>query len=264
MGIPHFTSERPVILSAAYSSRSGESAESKDPTDDCATRKPNGIPDGLCARFRWKNSLMRPWLHLRRRGPSTTPAFAKRTPPALRMTGSCDSRPIPPLAGSTLGMTSAFFLRRSAQLTLLTLALFTLLGAGDESARVNDLGHRMMCVCGCNQILLECNHVGCAYSERMRSELIAAVDRGDNDDLTLQGFVQKYGTTVMAAPTKTGFNRVAWIMPYLVLVLGLAMVTLIVRAWRSRPLVLPAGAVAAVHGAELEHFRDQARKDTEI
>jgi cytochrome c-type biogenesis protein CcmH/NrfF len=162
-----------------------------------------------------------------------------------------------------LGMTGSFW-RRSAQLLTLTLAVFALLGAGDESARVNDLGHRMMCVCGCNQILLECNHVGCAYSDRMRAELIAAVDRGDNDDMTLQVFIQKYGTTVMAAPTKTGFNRVAWIMPYLVLVLGLTMVTLIVRAWRSRPLVLPAGAVAAVHGAELEHFRDQARKDTEI
>jgi cytochrome c-type biogenesis protein CcmH/NrfF len=164
---------------------------------------------------------------------------------------------------SLLGMTRRF-LRRSAQLIAIALAVFALLGAGDESARVNDLGHRMMCVCGCNQILLECNHVGCAYSDRMRAELIAAVDRGDNDDLTLQGFVQKYGTTVMAAPTKTGFNRVAWIMPYLVLVLGLAMVTLIVRAWRSRPLVLPVGAVAAVHGAELEYFRDQARKDTEV
>jgi cytochrome c-type biogenesis protein CcmH len=108
------------------------------------------------------------------------------------------------------------------------------------------------------------HHVGCVYSERMRGELIAAVDRGDNDDLTLQGFVQIYGTTVMAAPTKTGFNRVAWIMTYLVLVLGLAMVTLIVRAWRSRPLVLPVGAAAAVQGAELEHFRNQARRDTEI
>ena len=154
--------------------------------------------------------------------------------------------------------------RRFAQLIPLVLAMLTLLGAGDESARVNDLGHRMMCVCGCSQILLECNHVGCAYSDRMRSELIAAVDRGDNDDMTLQGFVQKYGTTVMAAPTKAGFNRIAWIMPYLVLVLGLAAVSFIVRAWRSRPLVVPAGAVAAVHGAELEHFRDQARKDTEI
>src|SRR5271155_5411126 len=154
--------------------------------------------------------------------------------------------------------------KRFLQMSLLTLAVFTLLGAGDQAARVNDLGHRMMCVCGCNQILLECNHVGCAYSDRMRAELVAAVDRGDNDDLTLQGFVQKYGTTVMAAPTKTGFNRVAWIMPYLVLVLGLVTVTAIVRVWKSRPLVLPVGAVAAVHGAELDHFRDQARKDTEL
>ena len=162
-----------------------------------------------------------------------------------------------------LGMTG-LLLKRGAQLVVLTLTVFTLLGAGDQSARFNDLGHKMMCVCGCNQILLECNHVGCAYSERMRAELATAVDRGDNDDLTLQGFVQKYGTTVMAAPTKTGFNRVAWVTPYLVLVLGLVMVTVIVRAWRSRPLVLPDGSVAAVHGAELEHFRNQARKDTEV
>src|SRR5271165_85888 len=235
---------RPVILSAAESPRSGESAESKDPADARAARKQKGIPAKQSVERQCENSLIQSWLGPRRRGPSTTASVASRTTPPLRMT--------------------ACFLRRSAQLILLTLAVATLVGAGDESARVNDLGHRMMCVCGCNQILLECNHVGCAYSDRMRAELIAAVDRGDNDDLTLQGFVQKYGTTVMAAPTKTGFNRVAWIMPYLVLVVGLTMVTLIVRAWRSRPLVLPAGAVAAVHGAELEHFRDQARKDTEI
>ena len=78
-----------------------------------------------------------------------------------------------------------------------------------------------MCVCGCNQVLLECNHVGCTYSDRMRDELAAEFDRGDSDDLVLQAFVQKYGPTVLAAPTTTGFNRVAWIMPYLALVLGL-------------------------------------------
>lgn len=98
----------------------------------------------------------------------------------------------------------------------------------------------------------------------MRGELIAAVDRADSDDLTLQSFVQKYGPTVLAAPTKTGFNRVAWITPYLALLLGLGLVTFIVRAWRSRPLVLPAGTPAPVHGAELDHFREQARKETEV
>jgi cytochrome c-type biogenesis protein CcmH len=244
MESPHLTSVGPVILSAANSPQSGEFAESKDPIEDRATRNPQGIPAEPSTKLRSQNSLTHPWLRLKRRGPSTAASSAARTTPPLRMT--------------------AFFLRRSAQFILLTLALFTLLGAGDESARVNDLGHRMMCVCGCNQILLECNHVGCAYSDRMRAELVAAVDRGDNDDLTLQGFVQKYGTTVMAAPTKVGFNRVAWIMPYLVLVLGIVMVSLIVRTWRSRPLVLPTGAVAAVHGADLERFRNQARRDTEL
>jgi cytochrome c-type biogenesis protein CcmH len=159
---------------------------------------------------------------------------------------------------------SNLWLRRSLQLGLVCAALFTFMGAGDSAARFNDLGHRLMCVCGCNQILLECNHVGCKYSDKMRGELMTAVERGDNDDLTLQTLVQEYGPTVMAAPTTTGFNRVAWIMPYLALVLGLTTVVLIVRAWKLRPLVLPEGAVTPIKGSELEHFRDQARKDTEL
>jgi cytochrome c-type biogenesis protein CcmH len=142
--------------------------------------------------------------------------------------------------------------------------LFIFIGAGDESARFNDLGHRMMCVCGCNQILLECNHVGCAYSTRMRNELAAALDRGDNDDLALQSFVQKYGTTVIAAPTNKGFNRVAWIMPYLALVLGIGGVVLIVRTWSGRGARNGGtGPTGGGSNPELDRFRDQARKDTE-
>jgi cytochrome c-type biogenesis protein CcmH len=153
--------------------------------------------------------------------------------------------------------------KRSLQAGLLLVSLLVFLGAGDTSSRFNDLGHRMMCVCSCHQILLECNHVGCQYSTRMRDELMAAVERESNDDLALQWFVQTYGTIVIAAPTGKGFNRVAWIMPYLVLVFGLSTVVLIVRAWKGRPLVLPSGAVQPVQGAELDHFREQARKDTE-
>lgn len=154
--------------------------------------------------------------------------------------------------------------RRIGQMALLVVALIALLGAGDDSARFNDIGHKMMCVCGCSQILLECNHVGCSYSDRMRSELMAAVNNGDSDTGIFQAFMQKYGTAVIAAPTTTGFNRVAWIMPYLMLAFGITLVVLIVRAWRNRPLVLPAGTPAPVSGAELEHFREQARKDTDL
>lgn len=163
-------------------------------------------------------------------------------------------------------MKPTFILRRGLHVGLLCLAVFAFLGAGDESARFNSLGHKLMCVCGCSQILLECNHVGCTYSDRMRGELMAGLDRGENDDLTLQDFVQKYGPTVLAAPTATGFNRVAWVMPFLALVLGLTTTIFIVVSWKGRgPGDGGGGAVGGSSGdPELDRFRDQARKDTEL
>src|SRR5215467_7493667 len=127
------------------------------------------------------------------------------------------------------------FTKRAAQMLLVAVALFTFMGVGDEDARFRDLGHHLMCVCGCGQVLLECNHVGCQYSDRMRGELIEAINRGDNDDLALQSFVQKYGTTVVAAPSTTGFGRVAWIMPFVALLAGIATLIFVVRAWKMRP-----------------------------
>ena len=154
--------------------------------------------------------------------------------------------------------------RRNTQAALLCLSLLLFLGAGDAGTRFNDLGHRMMCVCGCKQILLECNHVGCAYSDRMRGELLASLDRGDSDDLTLQAFVQKYGTTVIAAPTNKGFDRVAWIMPFVALALGFVALVMIVRAWKNRPVPALADGIRPVRGPELERFRDQAQKETQL
>src|SRR6202521_1735263 len=92
---------------------------------------------------------------------------------------------------------------RWLQAAALAVAVIVFMGAGDDSARFKDLGHRMMCACSCGQILLECNHVGCTYSDKMRDQLQAALDKGNNAALTLQGFGRDYGPTVRAAPTAT-------------------------------------------------------------
>lgn len=147
-------------------------------------------------------------------------------------------------------------------LAVLCLAPVTLLAAGDDSARVERLGHQMMCVCGCNQILLECNHVGCQYSDQMRAELTSAVENGTGESQIVEWFIQKYGTTVLAAPTKTGFNRLAWIMPYLAFAAGIAGVILTVRTWRVRAARAPRARAAAVAGPELDRYREQARRET--
>ena len=41
--------------------------------------------------------------------------------------------------------------------------------------------------------------------------------RPPSDDTILQGFVQKYGMTVLAAPGTSGFNSVAWLVPFIAL-----------------------------------------------
>jgi len=158
-------------------------------------------------------------------------------------------------------------LRRCSQAAALALAILVFMGANDDGARFKDLGHRMMCVCGCAQILLECNHVGCTYSDKMRDQLQAGLDKGNNDDLILQGFVQEYGPTVIAAPTATGFNRVAWIMPFAALAFGITFVVYVVRSWKNRPAPALADGIVPPFGqqnSELDEFRRRARKETDL
>jgi cytochrome c-type biogenesis protein CcmH/NrfF len=153
--------------------------------------------------------------------------------------------------------------RRIVTLAFLALAVTLFAGAGDD-ARFNKLGHQLMCTCGCGQVLLECNHVGCTYSDRMRNELAALIDKGENDSMTLQAFVQKYGATVLAAPTTTGFNRVAWIMPFVAFAGGIALTIVLVRAWRHKK---PAPVIVMPKSLDAEavnSLRRRVHEETEL
>ena len=145
---------------------------------------------------------------------------------------------------------------------LIALLAIGFIGA-DTDARFNQLGHQLMCMCGCNQILLECNHVGCTYSDRMRNELSAAIGRGDSDSLVLQSLVQKYGNTVLAAPTSSGFNVVAWITPFAVFVGAMIVTVWLVRLWKSRAITQPVQR-PALDAKQLDDLRKQARHETEF
>jgi cytochrome c-type biogenesis protein CcmH len=129
----------------------------------------------------------------------------------------------------------------------LVLILFLALGipAGAQQAdRAKSLGRRMLCMCGCNQVLTDCNHVGCPSLSAMTKELDERVARNEPDDLTLQAFVQEYGQAVLAAPEAKGFGLAAWIMPGAVSFVGLILLWFIVDRWRKRAVVAPAAKVS--------------------
>jgi cytochrome c-type biogenesis protein CcmH len=182
----------------------------------------------------------------------------------LKLLPKCNSWSAPHPAAFARGGNTGISQAKLIHTAVLLSAIFFLLGAGDPATRFTEIGHRMMCICGCNQILLECNHVGCPASDGMRNELMAAVDRGDSDSLVEQSFVQKYGPTVLAAPTTKGFDRAAYIMPFAALVLGFGLIGLVIRSWKNRPAPAIADGLAPASGPELDQFRDQARKETDI
>jgi cytochrome c-type biogenesis protein CcmH len=148
--------------------------------------------------------------------------------------------------------------------------LFLVSPAGaQQSDRAKQIGGKFMCMCGCSQILTQCNHVGCTTSASMLKELDQAVGRGDSETAITQMFVQEFGTQVYAEPPKSGLSLVAWTLPTIYLVVGAVLVIFVISRWRKRPSVQ---AAAGGHGATgnhgispeaLERARAQAARDTE-
>jgi len=80
------------------------------------------------------------------------------------------------------------------------------------------------------------------------------------DENVLQAFIREYGTTVLAAPTGRGFDRVAWIMPFAVLLAAIAAAAMMIRSWTARePVEAASGTLSA-----MASYRGQARRETEL
>ena len=147
---------------------------------------------------------------------------------------------------------------KTVQAVALAILVCFSLGATDAGSRFNDLGHRMMCTCGCAQLLGECNHVGCPNSTGERNELSAAIAAGSSDQEIMSAFSTKYGATVLAAPTTHGFDLVAWIAPFAFLAAGLLLAILLVVRWSEKKTQL----AAVASNPSTDAIREKIRRET--
>lgn len=137
------------------------------------------------------------------------------------------------------------------------------LGAQQLSDRAKQIGGKFMCMCSCNQVLTECNHVGCTVSTSMLKELNAALAKGDSEDAITQMFVQEFGTKVYAEPPKSGFSLVAWALPSIYLILGTGVVVLVISKWRKRPAPVAGPSIQEISAELLARAREQAARETQ-
>jgi cytochrome c-type biogenesis protein CcmH len=153
----------------------------------------------------------------------------------------------------------------AAAVVALSFGLQIRVAAQQLSDREKQVGGKFMCMCGCNQVLTQCNHVGCSTSANMLKELHQAIARGDSETAVTQMFVQEFGTKVYAEPPKSGLSMVAWMLPSVYLVLGTVLVIFVIMRWRARPVRQTAveGIPSGVSHEELDRVRQRVARDTE-
>jgi cytochrome c-type biogenesis protein CcmH/NrfF len=149
--------------------------------------------------------------------------------------------------------------KRLLHIALICVLAIPMLGAGAPSSRFDALGHKLVCQCGCGQILLECNHVGCPVSPVMIEELKAQLATGLPDSGVLNFFISKYGPVSLAAPLRGGFDIVAWIVPFAALLLGIGIVVFVIHIWRRRT---PRGGPPSGPSPLDDTLRDRIRQET--
>src|SRR5438477_7048010 len=140
----------------------------------------------------------------------------------------------------------------------------------DQSDRTHQIGSKIKCMCnGCDQAAGKCYHVGGAYSgpcdtaKTMLKEIDTHIAAGLNDQQVLDAMIKQYGPLAYVEPPKTGFGLVAWLMPILYLLVGFALVVVVMKRWRKRPVAAVGADGVHVSPELLARAREQAQRETE-
>ncbi len=122
---------------------------------------------------------------------------------------------------------------KTMRIYMLMIAVLVLL-AGPATvwaaSQLADLENALMCKCDdkCGKVLINCT---CDTSKETRKTLTSKLESGLTVDQIVQQYVDKYGETVLSAPTKSGFNLSAWIMPFVALAIGGFGVRKAIQSW---------------------------------
>ena len=141
-------------------------------------------------------------------------------------------------------------------LVVILLALLIPVGpvaAPQAASRMDDLENALMCQCKdkCGKVLVNCT---CDTAKETRRDLKTKLESGLSVQQIVQLYVDRYGETVLSAPTKSGFNLSAWVTPFIALVIGGLGVRQVIRSWTRRPPASsPAGETPSPPTAPAAH-----------
>ncbi|HKT79877.1 MAG TPA: cytochrome c-type biogenesis protein CcmH, partial [Vicinamibacterales bacterium] len=118
---------------------------------------------------------------------------------------------------------------------------------------------RLVCLCGaCGKEPI--GVCACDEAARVKEEVVALEAQGKNEQQILQHFIDQYGSQeLLGAPIDEGFNRLAWLFPYLAGVGGVVIVGLAAVKWSRRNDASKSEPPAPVDSELAERLDDELR-----
>ncbi|MDO8688067.1 MAG: cytochrome c-type biogenesis protein CcmH, partial [Dehalococcoidales bacterium] len=117
---------------------------------------------------------------------------------------------------------------------LIIMALLVTPVSADSAPTVNSIAEQLVCQCGCNQTVAACPDSPCPSADPIKAMIGQKLAQGQSESQILQAFVGQYGEKVLVTPPKSGLNLVAWILPFVALLAGAAIIFSAMRAWVKR------------------------------
>ncbi|HTM52161.1 MAG TPA: cytochrome c-type biogenesis protein CcmH [Bryobacteraceae bacterium] len=150
------------------------------------------------------------------------------------------------------GLPSARVMGALSSATVLAIVLLTPAAAqmAGNNQNMRRVGARLACQCGCPDTVASCSMLGCGFSHPAKEKIAQMQAAGVPDAAIVEDFVKTYGQKIYRAEP----NTFGWLVPYLALAFGTALVIWFVRrSRRSKP--------ALVMDARLSRYNDEIEQE---
>src|SRR6476659_1205284 len=128
---------------------------------------------------------------------------------------------------------------------------------------IRRVGDKLACKCGsCNNTVATCQMLQCHYSEPAREKIAKMQSTGASDQGIIDSFVQESGLSALASPPTTGFHLLGYIMPFIVIVLGLGAIAVWMKRFRATNEVLAPATPESQAASQIdERYRARIEKE---
>jgi len=114
-----------------------------------------------------------------------------------------------------------------------------------------------MCYCGCSDLTVRvCT---CGTADAIRAEIAGRLAGGESPEQVVAAFVARHGEQIRSAPLKSGFDLVAWVTPFVALILAASGLVVVIRRWGRARTIPATSAASPVPGTDRAPTPEESR-----